>query len=494
MQPERNVAPLPINITASTVSKAKSDAVPGGRRYDIVDAKSRGLSLRVSPTGVQWSLRFQINGSDKRLALGTVDMWTPAEARSLVDRAQAMLRDRMGIPDDVWLDRMRQREGKIEKATGAAEPSHVARQRFKWTFSEGRQAFLDEVKRTRRPGTFDDYNQKLRSADLIELEQRPLPQITRQELSAILAAIARSGRESTAEGLQRVLGRFWNWLAEDGQSGDSGVQPGIMTGLKAPERTLREVAGDDPWSDGYVPSLSEVGRVIAIARSGAVHQIVGAAIELACWTAQRRRSVSEARSADFEFISEEIGGLWHIPPISTKGGRIKKRPHVIPLPRAAWSVIERVRAMPAKDPESPWLFPQIRAKAKGMTKSHINGSSITHSLGWMPEIEATPHDLRRAFATHGEARLGLLRADTQSILDHSETTGVEIVMKRGSLSRGVTGQHYALHDGTHRTWSIMNAWAAALEPEIEKAIAALEPVEEIRAAMHVARYGPRSEA
>lgn len=480
---------MPVDIKETTIKKAKADAVPGGRRYDIVDAKSRGLSLRVSPTGVQWSLRFQINGSDKRLALGGVDMWSIAEARSLTVRAQEMLRDRVGYPDDVWLDRMRLREGKVEKVTDATEPPMTARQRFKWTFSQGRQAFLDEVQRSRRPGTFDDYNQKLRSADLSDLEQRPLPQITRQDLSAILAAIARSGRESTAEGVQRVVSRFWAWLAEDGQIVNSGVQPGAMAGLKAPERTLRESASGDPWSNGYVPSLAEIGRVIAIARSGAVHLVVGAAIELACWTAQRRRSVSEARIADFEFISAEIGGLWHIPPISTKGGRVKKRPHVIPLPPAAWSIIERVRAMPVKDNGSPWLFPQIRAKAVGMEKTHINGSSITHSLGWMPGIEATPHDLRRAFATHGEAQLGLLRADTQSILDHSETTGVEIVMKRGALSRGVTGQHYALHDGTHRTWSIMTAWAAALEPEIEKAIADLEPVAEIKAAMSLARYG-----
>jgi integrase len=486
---DRNVAPVPVTITTATVSKAKADARPGARRYDIVDAKSRGLSLRVSPSGVQWSLRFQLNGKDKRLALGDVDLWTIAEARSLVDRAQGMIRDRMGIPDEVWLDRMRAREGKVAEVTGAAEPPPTpARARFRWSFAEGRDAFLEEVQRTRRQGTFDDYSQKLQAADLAHLERTPLPQITRQDLSAVLADIAKSGRESTAEGTQRVLSRFFNWLSEDGQIANSGVQPGVMRGLKAPERALRESRDDDPWSDGYVPPLAEVARIIAIARSGAVHPNVGGAIELACWTAQRRRSISEAVVEDFEFISEEVGGLWHIPPISTKGGRIKRRPHVIPLPPPAWVVWKRMMAIKSET-SSPWLFRQVRAKAKGMDLTHISPSSITHSLGWMPGVQSTPHDLRRAFATHGEAQLGLLRADTQSILDHSETSGVEIVMKRGALSRGVTGGHYALHDGTHRTWAIMNAWASALVPEIEKAIAALEPVAEIKAAMRAARYG-----
>jgi hypothetical protein len=67
---EQEVAPVPVIITQSTVAKAIADARPGGRRYDIVDARSRGLSLRVSPTGVQWSFRYQINGVDRRVALG----------------------------------------------------------------------------------------------------------------------------------------------------------------------------------------------------------------------------------------------------------------------------------------------------------------------------------------------------------------------------------------------------------------------------------------
>lgn len=480
---------MPTTITATTIAKAKADARPGARRYDIVDAKSRGLSLRVSATGVQWSLRFQVNGSDKRLALGAVDMWTIAEARSLVDRAQAMIRDRMGLPDEVWLDRMRVRDGKVAEVTGADEQPIVARQRFKWTFAEARTVFLEEVARTRRKGTLDDYRQKLNAADLIGLEKTPLPQITRSDLSGILADIARSGRESTAESNQRILSRFWNWLAEDGQQKHSGVQPGVMKGLKSPERTLVESRTDDPYAEGYVPPVSEVARIIAICRSGAIHSTVAGAIELLCYTAQRRRTASEAQVEDFRFLSSEIGGLWIIPPISTKGGRIKRRAHVIPLPPSAWAIRSRMMALPVVDNGSEWMFPQVRPKAKGLDKTHLNPSSISHTLAWMPGIHATPHDLRRAFATHGEARLGLLRSDTAAILDHSEATGVEILMKRSTLTKGVTGAHYALHDGTHRTWDIMRAWIDMLEPEIDKAVAALEPVAEIKAAMRLARYG-----
>ena len=144
-------------ITAATIVKAKADSKPGGDRYDLVDAKSTGLSLRVSPSGVQWSLRFQVAGKDKRLALGSVDLWTITEARSIAARAQDMLRDRMGIPDEAWLDRLRLREGKASAVTLLTEPVADPRRLFKWSFSEGRAAYLAEIKRTRSAVTFSDY-------------------------------------------------------------------------------------------------------------------------------------------------------------------------------------------------------------------------------------------------------------------------------------------------------------------------------------------------
>jgi hypothetical protein len=94
---------------------------------------------------------------------------------------------------------------------------------------------------------------------------------------------------------------------------------------------------------------------------------------------------------------------------------------------------------------------------------------------WLPGIKTSPHDIRRAFATHGEKELGMLRSETRAILDH------------GAGETDVTGRHYALHDGTHKTWDIMNKWVGALEPLIEHAVCKLESVETLKAAIDAAR-------
>src|SRR5690606_22406480 len=150
-----------------------------------------------------------------------------------------------------------------------------------WTYAQGRTKWLDEIGRTRRPATLADYKGMLCLPDLAGLDKKPLPSISRADIAAIIGKIHKSGRESTAEHVVRVVRPFWKWLAGAGQAAKSGVLPGAMEGLAAPERTLDE--SDDAGE--YVPSLEEVGRIVALCRSGAIDPVVAGAVELAAWTA-----------------------------------------------------------------------------------------------------------------------------------------------------------------------------------------------------------------
>ena len=100
-------------------------------------------------------------------------------------------------------------------------------------------------------------------------------------------------------------------------------------------------------------------------------------------------------------------------------------------------------------------------------------------MGFMPGVKSSPHDVRRIFGTFGERILGFSRQTTKLILDHSE----------GGTRSDVTGRHYSLHDGTHEKWPVMRRWAAAVEADAARAGAALESVEDLRAAIAEARYG-----
>ena len=460
-------------LTQSIIDKARRDARPGQPRYEVRDARSAGLILRVGPSGASWQFRFGVSSRDMRLSLGSIDTWSLTDARRIVAAGRAMLDDRTGIPNDIWIERWLVKEGKaaaLNLAPAPAKPHEL----FLWTLAQARAAYLDDRATTLRPVTVADYRAKLSLPEIAKHDKSPVARITRQDMAAAVAAIHRSGRETHAANVVRALTAFWSWLERDEFIARSGVAPGVMRGLRAPDRTLDE----DDEDDAYVPPLREVGRVIAIARSGALHPTIGAALELLAWTAQRRRTVAEARPEDFQPVGHGDEGLWIIPPKSLKKrlrtGR-KRRPHVIPLPSPVWaSVLAQLERI---DREDQWLFPQIRARRAGDDLGHIDGSTLSHTLQFMPGIQATPHAMRRAFATHGEGKLGLLRADTKAILDHAEGAG------------DVTGGHYALHDKTHRTWPIMRAWTDALLPEIDAAAAALEPAAHIKVAMAAAKRG-----
>ena len=471
-----------IDITATTLKKAKADAKAGSARYEITDARQSGLCIRVGATGARWQIRWKRLGRNSRLDIGDLDDWSIVEAREITSKARSFLRT-TGIPDDKWLHNRKVEYRKVERA--APEPRAAAPIRLLWDFETAKAEYLAEVQRTRRPATWDDYRNMLAAPELAPLAKKLVADIKRERLAEIVASIFRSGRERHAEHLASVLRPMWTFLGGDAQIRRSGVTPGIMAGLRAPVRTLDE--GDDGTEpELYVPPLIELGRILSIARSpGVLDEQIGLAVQLTVHSAQRVLTVVSAKVAHFEEV--DGGGLWSIPPARRKSGtsrRGKTHDHVIPLPAAAWRVVKRAMEI-AAEKDSPWLFPGYRPRKSGDPVTHMNKSVLTRALLLMPNVVASPHDIRRSFATLGESVLGLKRSDTKAILDHSE----------GEKSGDVTRQHYALHDGRHFKWPIADTWVTEVEAQVPDAIAEDPRLLDsgwLKAQVDLARYGNRT--
>jgi hypothetical protein len=477
----------PVDITQKTIAAARAKAKPGASRFEITDRRARGLILRGGPQGVVWQHRCERLGKTYRLTLGGVDRWTIDEARQIAEAATSHVRTFGNPPDEAWLQGYLVEIGKLAAPAPENDPAMAG---FP-TFAIARGEYLEDLARRSRKATVDSYRGFLCMPEVAALDDRIVATVTRDEVFQIILAVHASGRESSAENLTRTIRPFFNWMGGDGRRLRYGVQPGLLVGMKPPERTLVETHEDDEDDDAgtYVPPLSELGRIMAIARSGALPPVVACAVELTCWVVQRRRAIAEARMSDFLAI-EKPGpdgtiniseGLWRVPPASrktrTKSGA-KKKPHVIPLPPQAWACVMRAAALAhERNPETRFLFPAKRPRRAGDEVGAMSPSTLTHAFIDLPDCGASPHDVRRTMATDGEALLGLDRKETKAILDHAEGAA-ERVLKRSSAG-DVTDIHYSFHDGTHFTWPIMRAWCDALEREIEIATAALEPVDEI---------------
>lgn len=467
---------MPVDITLKTITLARQDAKTG--RVNITDSRSKGLVLRGGPEGLVWGHRVQLAGKPCRLVLGTVDRWSIDEARKIANAATDFAKSHRRAPDEAWLQGHLVSIGKIE---APAPDQDLAAAGFP-TFAEGRREFLDYVAGHLSASSVASYRTSLTHPKLAALDGRRLPTISRDDVMEIVHDV-HATHERTAELIISAVRPMFNWCGEDGRRRRYGVEPGLMVALKNPPRKSAAVDddadddADDPWSAGYVPEISELGRIIAVARSGIMRPIPAGAVELTCWTVQRRRTIATARLQDFFDLGDGTG-LWRIPPASRKGGRRKKRPHTIPLPAPIWAAVEKAAKVALeKDPTTKWLFPGARPRRVGMAVKHMSPSTLTHLFADIPGCGATPHDCRRTMGTHGEQLLGFNRADTGYLMDHEASVKQsDRITSRtaGTGTHDVTGAHYSLHDGTHHSWPVMRAWADAMEKAVNEATAALD--------------------
>jgi integrase len=445
---------MPVVLSQQVLDKAKRDSATG-RAYDVTDARAPGLVLRVGKTGLTWTFRGRKHQTFVRVRLGSVDLLSLTVAREIAGAAMSQLRDTPYPPDDDWVRRWLLGKRLIAEPPKPAPPTVSYEQRERdtwpgWTFAEARDAYLEEVRRTRREATWRDRKSMLNLKELAPLESRKVGLITRYELAAVVAAIHRSGRERHAAHLAECLRPMWGWLGRDAQQLQVYLKPGneSMAGLRAPERTNRE---GEEGQGTYVPPPAELGLILAIARSGALHPTLAAAVELLLMTAQRRRTIVPARRVDF--VEEDGQLVWRIPPTHRKTARRlgSRRTHDLPL---VGGTAERVRALLTAG-ESDYLFPGVRPRRAGGTVGHLSPDALTHCLEAMPGVTATPHDVRRGLTTHGQDVLGLGDDEIKLVLDHSEGRG----------SQDVTEGSYSKARRLARKAAVLEPWAALLEAE-----------------------------
>ncbi|MBB5758516.1 integrase [Methylorubrum rhodinum] len=470
---------MPVKLTETLVKQALADVAAKAKAYDLIDTGCPGLLLRVGPRGARFAFKFESGHKTHRLTLGSPETIRLAEARAIATEARRRLVDRIGIPDDRFLEAQLRKLRKLEPKAEPPPRDPAIVQAFEddmlrhgeWTWEDARAAYLAEVARVRRPDTHTDYRKMLSLPELAVFEGRRVRRITIEDLATIVHAVHASGRERHAEHLASVLRPMWSYLARHEHKKKSGVDAG-MPQLKAPERT----SGDKPRANGKVPggyfaSAQEIGYTVAVARSGVLEPSLGVAMELMVLTGQRRRPVASAEVADFvEFVEQPGWGVWAMRPIhrKTAAKRGDKTLHCVPLPPALW---QRLQVQVGRAGKSKFLFPQVRPRKSGGTADgHLSASALNHRLLDMG-VRASPHDLRRGLSSLCQTELRILPATVEMILDHSEGVPTDNVLER----------HYTNDKRLDLKVPVMEAWISYADRQFEAAAATLPSVEELGA-------------
>lgn len=379
---------------------------PAEKPYEIGVANSRGLCVRVFPTGTKnFELRYTAaNGSRRRHPLGAYPDLSLSEART---KAAAL---RVAVVDggDPAADRASQRE----------------RARTGESFSELAQAYWAAAahglhggrKRPKRASTIrteqlwwkNHIERKLGSRRFTELRRTDI-KIFMRELT-VGSGLSPSSLASVGALIQAVLGFAVNEERLDANPAIGLARPLALTSRERlfndqALAVLWRVAGaaaSRPEDDDPEDKLARLGPE------------TGLAIRLLMLTLTRRTEVAAARWTEFDLAAR----LWTIPTARAKA----KHLHVVPLTPAAIEVLELARRL---HPDSAHAFPAARG-----AEAHLDPHAVTRAFARICARQklgpGSPHDVRRSGATTLTGRYGVSRFIVGLVLGHTARDGAAV--------------------------------------------------------------------
>jgi hypothetical protein len=480
-----------VRFSQTHVENAIRDA-RAGKAYDQTDSACTGLTLRVGPRGAAWGYKAMSRDRIHRLAIGPVGKASKAgavsldDARAVANAARRHLKEGGELTPE-FLAAELVRLGLAEAApvppppdpAVVAERARAAAEARLWTLAQAREAYLAEVKRTRRWDTWDDYRKMTGVAELTFLGNERVCRITRQMLAEIVTDIHRSGRERHAEHLASVLRPMWTFLQRDDVRRESGVTEDMRL-LRAPERSKGvRVRANGKEPGGYTASPMEVGFLLACCGEEAFDFDISLALTMMLITGQRRRPIASALIEDFVPWTESQGwGVWSMSASHRKTAdrRGDKARHAIPLPPVLWLTVQE-QIVSAHAQGSPYLYPQRRpGRANEAGDGHLSPSVLNHRLGDLG-IRASPHDFRRAMTNTLQTVMRIPRSDVKLLTDHNE-----------GIARGDTLEmHYTDDDRLDLKKPAMQAWCDWCYDREGEASERLPPIAELRKMLTLAR-------
>lgn len=381
-------------------------------RTNYFDTKTRGLALRVTPSGAKsWWFIYRIDGK--------APQWDPLGTHTsrfgLADARREASNRRRDV--DHGIDPIAARRAAAEaaeaeaKATALAEAKAAASVR---TFDDLVPIYLAFAKATKRTAHEDE--QKIAKHLRPAWGALPLTEITRAEVAALLDRLAADGMTVGVNRVQALISRMFTVALDRGYVD---AHPAARMLKRFTETARERVLTDDELRALWTGLDAHPGRAAD-------------ALKLRLLTGQR----GEHEIAPMTWAEVDLeAGLWAIPAARTKNGR----PHVVPLGTEARALLTRRRKdVPADEAR---VFPGLTVRSEDHRDLHVlHGGAFE----WK--------DLRRTVATR-LAGLGFDETVIGRTLNHARYS--------------VTAKHYNQFQYDDEKRAALDAWDAELRRIVE---------------------------
>jgi integrase len=397
---------MPLTEIAIRSAKARE------KNYSLSDGD--GLILMVKETGAKsWVLRYWLDGKEKRAGLGKYPTIGLLDARELKNSFKRELAHG-GNPQE------RKRAQREEAARAKAVKSA--------TFERLAEEWYSQQESSWSKSHCTDVRHKLRACLYPKLADRPIKEITTQEVLNILLDVE-SRTAETAYKSKIIVGQVFQFPIARGDA-DFDITQNLRKALK-PKQKRHFAALTVP---------RDVADLMARMEAYSGSAVVKAALWFSLYTFQRPGEIRRAAWAEMDFDAN----LWRIPAERMKAGR----PHVVPLSRQVRELLNQIVTWTG---DSLFIFPTIKSKKIPMSENTI--LVALRSMGYTKE-QMTAHGFRTLASTNLNEQ-GWNRDVIELSLAHVETNAVR------------AAYNHAERLGERR--EMMQAWANWLDGLREKA-------------------------
>ena len=327
-----------------------------------------GLYLLTTKKSKRWYLRYQINGKKIERALGRYPDLSLLEARKIAIEAK--------ISAEKGIDPF----GRKNQAVTFGEAFELL-----YALDENR---LDQNTMRNRRNRYEKYVKS-------SLSDKPLNEITPQDVREIILPLHDSGREATAKRVRIIIGQVYrDAVMRYGLAYDPSQASQRLTKYK---RVKHHTHIEDKHLLGRLMADIEAGKRVA-------HPVIHTALHLLPYVFVRPHQIRFVKAADIDFED----ALWRISPENSK----TRRTHLVPLSRQALAILhDRISLI---GQESTYLFPSLASKSGVISENALN--NLLRRLGYPGEV-ITPHGFRGTASTFLH-EMGYRHEHIEAQLDH----------------------------------------------------------------------------
>ncbi len=338
-------------LTDSRISRLA--AAPKGKRYEVTDEEMPALVVRVTDKGTKSFLyKGKFPGRSTRTVAAKIDRRNPDNiVRRQIGIVGVMTVEQARTVAREWAELLRQGKDPAEEMQERKAALAVVRDaKFGSVLADWNKAHLSKLRRGREMKRALDFD------CLPVWEHRPVANLTREDVLALIKRIAGRGAHYVAHNVARTLHSFFAWALNEGAYGlthhPMEYPRKIEVAKTIGPRRARERELEDPEIRAYWLAAERLGYPY------------GAFFKVLLLTGLRRDEVARMKWPELDLEQ----GIFKLPASRFKS----QREHVHPLGSAAVDILK--------------ILPRFKSHPKGYVFTTTYGAKAINSFGYMKSV------------------------------------------------------------------------------------------------------------